>query len=166
MRLEVTRDIAAPRPRVWAVLTRWEEQPRWMLDARAVEVLTPQRVGEGVTVRCPTSLLGIPVEDVMRVTRWEEPSRLAVEHLGRVVVGSGAFELRALDDGRTRLTWWETIDPPLGRPGALAAEWLVRPVIARLFSRSLGRLAALVEREVRSRPEGARAAPPRRGDGS
>ena len=148
MRLEVVREIAAPRQVVWDVLTRWEEQPRWMLDAKAVEVLTPARSGAGVTLRCPTNLLGVTVEDVMRVTRYEEPSVLEVTHLGRIITGHGGFVLA--DDGpeRTRLTWWEVVDPPLGRLGEIGADWVVRPVIRRIFGMSLARLGALAEAEA------------------
>jgi hypothetical protein len=149
MRLEVTREIGSPPQVVWDVLTRWEEQPRWMLDARAVEVLTPQREGVGVTVRCPTLLLGVVVEDVMRVTRYDEPSALEVTHLGSVISGDGGFELEPGGRGTTRLTWWEEIDPPLGRLGAWGATTLALPVLRRIFGRSLGRLAVLAEAEAR-----------------
>ena len=147
MRLEVVREIAAPRQIVWDVLTRWEEQPRWMLDAKAVEVLTPARSGVGVTLRCPTNLLGVTVEDVMRVTRSEEPSVLEVTHLGRIITGDGGFVL-AEEGRRTRLTWWEEVDPPLGRLGEVGATWVARPLIRRIFGVSLARLAALAEAEA------------------
>jgi uncharacterized membrane protein len=73
VRLEVSVEAAAPPQVVWDVLTHWERQSEWMLDAKSVEVLTPQREGVGVTIRCPTNLLGVTVEDVMRVTAG--PSR-------------------------------------------------------------------------------------------
>jgi uncharacterized membrane protein len=143
--LSVEVEVAAPPSVVWEVLTTWERQPEWMLDARAVEVLTPERAGEGVTIRCPTNLLGVTVQDVMRVTDWDPPRRLAVTHLGRVITGTGAFELEELDGARTRVTWWEEIDPPLGRFGAFGARVFVLPVVRRIFARSLRRFAALVE---------------------
>jgi carbon monoxide dehydrogenase subunit G len=151
MRLEITREVAAPRAVVWRVLTRWEQQAEWMLDAKAVEVLTPQRTGEGVTLRCPTNLLGVVVEDVMRVTGWEEPSYLEVTHLGRVITGDGAFVLEELDERRTRITWWEQIDPPLGAFGEWGASRIARPVLARIFGRSLARLGRLAEDEAAGR---------------
>jgi hypothetical protein len=150
LRLEVIREIDAPRTTVWAVLTQWERQPDWMLDAKDVEVLTPAREGEGVTILCPTNLLGITVDDVMRVTGWVEPSYLEVTHLGRVITGTGAFELERLDGERTRVTWWEQIDPPLGAVGRWGARTLVLPVIRRIFARSLANLAALAEADARA----------------
>jgi carbon monoxide dehydrogenase subunit G len=145
VRLDVSIDIAAPRQAVWEVLTDWERQPEWMLDAQSVEVLTPVREGVGVTLRCPTNVLGVTVEDVMRVTGWDEPARLEVLHLGRVITGSGAFELTETGPDRTRIDWWEEVDPPFGALGEWGASVFVRPILGRLFSRSLRRLAELVE---------------------
>jgi uncharacterized membrane protein len=148
MRLEVVVDVAAPQQVVWQVLTDWERQPEWMLDAKEVHVLTPERTGEGVTLRCPTNLLGLTVQDVMRVTGWREPSYLEVTHLGKIITGSGAFELESLDAGATRITWWEEIDPPLGAFGEWGASTFVLPIIRRIFTRSLGNLRALAEQEA------------------
>jgi hypothetical protein len=148
MRLQVVQDVAAPRPKVWAVLTDWERQPEWMLDAKEVHVLTPARTGEGVTLRCPTNLMGITVQDVMRVTGWREPSYLEVTHLGKIITGYGAFELAELDANTTRITWWEEIDPPLGAFGEWGASTFVLPIIRRIFARSLRGLAELAETEA------------------
>lgn len=144
MRIEVIRTIPAPRVQVWAVLTDWERQPQWMLDATAVEVLTPQRTGVGVTIRCPTNLLGVTVDDVMRVTEWRDGELLAVIHLGRIITGHGAFELSDGADGGTVLRWWEEVQPPLGVLGALGARMVVAPYVTRLFARSLERFESLV----------------------
>ncbi len=148
MRLEVVVDVAAPQTTVWQVLTDWERQPEWMLDAKEVHVLTPERTGAGVTLRCPTNLLGLTVQDVMRVTGWREPSYLEVTHLGKIITGSGAFELEPLDATSTRITWWEQIDPPLGAFGEWGASTFVLPIIRRIFTRSLGNLRELAEQEA------------------
>ena len=150
MRLEVDRHVAAPRDVVWRVLTDWERQPEWMLDAKSVEVLTPEREGVGVTIRCPTNLLGVTVEDVMRVTGWRDQEELEVTHLGRVITGSGAFVLHDAPDGGTRIAWWEEVDPPLGALGEWGATTLVLPILERVFGRSLSRLARLAEAEART----------------
>jgi uncharacterized membrane protein len=149
VRLEVSVEADAPRQVVWDVLTHWERQSEWMLDAKAVEVLTPAREGVGVTIRCPTNLLGVTVEDVMRVTDWREPELLEVTHLGKVITGSGAFTLVELTPTRTRIDWWEEVDPPFGRLGEVGATLLVLPVLRRIFTRSLRNLAALAEAAVR-----------------
>ena len=148
MRIEVEVEADAPRQVVWDVLTDWERQPEWMLDAKAVHVLTPHREGEGVTIRCPTNLLGFTVQDVMRVTKWVEPSELEVTHLGRIITGTGAFELEELGPERTRIRWWEEIDPPLGAVGRVGAELVVAPFTRRLFGRSLRNLAVAAEAQA------------------
>ncbi|TVR38130.1 MAG: SRPBCC family protein [Nitriliruptor sp.] len=157
MRLEITRHVAAPRQVLWDVLTDWERQPDWMLDAKAVHVLTPQRTGEGVTLRCPTNLMGVTVQDIMRVTGWEEPSYLEVTHLGKIITGYGAFELAEDGPQATVLTWWEEVDPPLGALGEWGASTLVLPILRRIFGRSLRNLAELAEQDAGagSTPSGA-----------
>lgn len=148
MRLEVDAVSAAPRALVWDVLTDWERQPDWMVDARAVEVVSVHRAGVGVTLRCPTDLVGLVVQDVMRVTRWEEGRRLDVVHLGRVIVGTGGFELRDAPGGTTRIVWWEEIAPPLGAVGRWVGRRLVLPLVRRVFQRSLTQLAGRCEQEA------------------
>lgn len=131
---------------VWEVLTDWERQSDWMLDALSVEVLTPTRTGEGVTIRCPTRLLGVVVQDVMRVTDWRPERRLEVVHLGSVITGSGAFDLEPVDGGRrTRIRWTEWIDPPLGAFGEWGAGVVAAPLLRRLFGRSLDNLVEIAE---------------------
>jgi hypothetical protein len=145
MRLELHQDSSAPREVVWEVLTRWEEQPLWMLDAKAVHVTSAHRVGEGVELRCPTNLLGFTVQDTMRVTGWETGRYLEVTHTGRIITGTGAFELSDRGDGGTRIGWWEQIDPPLGQVGELGARVVVLPIVRRIFRRSLRNLARRAE---------------------
>lgn len=145
MRLEVSVDVAAPPQQVWDTLVAWERQPEWMVDAMSVEVLTSAREGVGVTIRCPTNLLGVTVEDVMLVTGWRAPAYLEVTHIGRIITGRGAFELTATSPATTRLLWWEEIDPPLGALGEWGARRLALPVLRRIFGRSLRNLARLAE---------------------
>jgi hypothetical protein len=145
MRLDLHQDTTAPRQVVWEVLTRWEEQPRWMLDAKEVHVTSAHREGVGVELRCPTNLLGFTVQDTMVVTGWDEATYLEVTHTGRIITGTGAFELTDLSDGGTRIGWWEEVDPPLGAVGELGAQLFVLPIIRRIFRRSLRNLARRAE---------------------
>lgn len=149
MRVAVETHIEAPIERVWEVLTDWEAQPRWMADARAVEVVGERREGVGTQLRCPTELaFGLVIVDHLEVVEWEPPRLLGVRHTGPIIHGVAAFELTSTPHG-THLRWWEEIDPPLGPVGALgglAAE----PLVRRLFHRSLAGLKRVVEhRSVR-----------------
>ncbi len=148
MRIEVSRYLFAPARIVWSVLTDWERQPDWMLDAEEVHVLGEQREGVGVRLRCPTNVLGLTVEDEMEVTAYEEGRRLAIRHTGRVITGTGEFVLEP-DEIGTRVVWREEIDPPLGTVGEVGARTLVRPYVGRLFGRSLDRLKQRCEQEAR-----------------
>jgi len=143
VRLEVAQWIEAPRRVVWDVLTSWERQHEWMSDALAVEVLTPQRAGVGVTIRCPTKLLGVTVQDVMRVTGWIDGRELEIVHLGTVIRGTGTFRLEDRDGG-TYVRWIEQIDPPFGAIGEWAASTLALPLLRRVFAGSLAGLDRVV----------------------
>lgn len=158
MHLQVAVDVRAPVTRVWDALVDWEAQAQWMMDARGVTVVTPQRTGRGVTIHVPTTLLGLPVLDVMRITGWDPPHRLEATHLGRFIKGVGIFELHAVgsdgddgagdapatrsspagQDGVTRVVWSEEIVAPLGRVGEIGAR-LVLPLLEAIFTRSLRR---------------------------
>ena len=144
--IEVTTRIEAPVGRVWEVLVDWEGQPRWMEDARAVEVTSARRAGPGVVLRCRTAIAGVVVDDEMETTEWEEERVVGVRHTGWLIRGVGAFELVPTDGG-VRFTWWEEIDPPLGPVGEIGARLLVVPVVRRVFRRSLANLKRICEEE-------------------
>lgn len=148
MRVEVSRYVFAPAQIVWDVLTDWERQASWMVDAVTVEVETAHREGEGVVLRVPTRVLAVTVEDRMEVTVWEERARLGVRHLGRIIAGEGMFELHPTDVG-TRVLWWEEVETPLGAAGELGASLVAAPYVRHLFGRSLDGLKAECEREAR-----------------
>ena len=79
------------------------------------------------------------VLDTMEITRWEPPTRVDVLHTGRVVRGSGVFEI-VPEDGRTRFVWTEQLDLPLGALGRLG--WpVLEPVMRTGVRRSLRRFA-------------------------
>ena len=144
VRVAVDTHVEAPPERVWAVLVDWERQSRWMVDARAVEVLSDRREGVGTRVRCPTDLFGLVViEDELEVIEWRQPVLLGVLHTGRLIRGVAAFELDATEHG-THVRWWEEIEPPLGGLGELAAP-LIEPFVRRVFRRSLAGLKRTVE---------------------
>lgn len=97
-------------------------------------------------LRCRTAIAGgLVVTDDMVTIEWSEHAAIGVRHLGSLIRGVGAFELELVPEG-TRLVWWEEVDPPLGRLGALVAEAAVVPLVNRVFRSSLARLKTLCER--------------------
>jgi hypothetical protein len=137
--LVVTADVAAPQQAVWDVLTDWDLHDRWMLLTRA-----SGGRAEGARIEAFTGLGRWGLRDPMTIVVWEPPQRCVVRHTGRAVRGSGAFEVRELGPGRSRIVWSEWLDLPFGLLGRLG--WpLVRPLARRGVAVSLRRLARLVE---------------------
>lgn len=148
VRLREGAVFAAPPERVWAVLADWERQAAWMPDVATVRVLGAEReLGARLAVR--TKVLGIPLTtDLVEVTRWEPPGRLAVAHTG-FVTGGGEWVLeevgpdgRAGGTGSTRFTWLEVLrmPPPLLGELALRIYAPVQRAMLRRSIRNLGRL--------------------------
>ena len=141
--LVLTVDVDAPVEQTWAGATDWAGKGEWMLDTRVQPTVQDGRgVGGGIEVFTGVGPLGFL--DRMEITLWEPPRRCHVRHLGRVVRGTGAFEVEPLAGGRSRFVWREDLDLPLGRLGRLG--WpLVRPAFAYGVLLSLRRFARWVE---------------------
>ncbi|GAA1956146.1 SRPBCC family protein [Catenulispora subtropica] len=138
--LRVHADVAVPAERAWAAIADWESQGAWMIATRVSGAA--EAVGgrlEGWTGLGPIGFL-----DTMTVTEWDPPHRCVVLHTGRVVRGTGGFEVAPNGENRCRITWWERVDLPLGAVGR--AGWLVAGPLTRLFfAASLRRLKKILE---------------------
>ncbi len=135
----MTQDVSAPAQRVWDVLTDWDVHDRWMMLTRA-----EGGRAAGETISAFTGIGRLGFTDTMVITVWEPPVRAVVRHTGKVVRGSGAFEVDALAPDRSRVVWSEWVDLPLGVLGRLG--WpLVRPLLRLGVQVSLRRLARYVE---------------------
>ncbi|MGZ8629553.1 MAG: SRPBCC family protein [Actinomycetota bacterium] len=136
------REIVLPVPleEAWAVLTDWERQADWMLDADGVTVVSEQREGVGVRLAVRTRILGIPAfTEPMEVTGWDPPRRLDIRH-GSFVAGVGTWTLDPVEGG-TRFTWREDIRLASPVIGEVAAT-LYRPVMRVLMGRAMQGLRA------------------------
>ncbi len=127
---------------VWDLITDWEHQDDWMLEASDFVVTTEQREGVGVEAEATITIGGIKTRDRVRVVGWEPPKRLAIEHLGWVT-GVGEIHLTPLGTDRTHLFWREDLSPPLGMLGALGMIGF-KPLMRRIFERDLRVLSGLV----------------------
>ena len=103
--------INAPIEKVWASLADWESQSDWMLQT-TVEVTSEIREGVGTTIAAFTGIGKLGVMDHMQVTRWEPPYICDVLHTGKVIKGTGRFELSAIDSHTTRFDWSEEVLAP------------------------------------------------------
>lgn len=133
--------IAASAEAVWAILSDWERQASWMPDVAWIRVIGPERA-LGAVIHVRTKVLAVPfATDVITVTAWEPPHRLAVEHRG-VIAGTGEWILRPRAGDSVEFTWQEEIRMPPPILGDLAL-WLYGPVQRWMVRRSLRNLARL-----------------------
>ena len=88
--------IKAPIKKVWAALADWESQGDWMLQTR-VDVTSEIREGVGTTIAAFTGIGKLGVMDHMVVTSWQPPHICDVLHTGKIIKGTGRFELIAIE---------------------------------------------------------------------
>ncbi len=142
-RITLEVDVAAPVERTWAAATDWDRQGEWMLGTR-VRGTTQGGRGVGGGIRAATGLGPLRFVDTMEITGWTPPHAAYVRHTGRLVRGTGAFEVRERPGGST-FVWSEQLDLPLGALGRLGFR-LLRPAFLWGLRRSLGSFATWAER--------------------
>jgi hypothetical protein len=111
--------INAPIDRVWAAIADWESQGDWMLQTR-VWVTSDIRSGVGTSISALTGPLvksgfKFGLLDKMVVTNWQPPQLCEVDHVGKIIKGTGKFELTDASTDReiaTNFDWSETIKAP------------------------------------------------------
>jgi len=141
--VSVAVESAAEPERVFAVLTDWDRHREWMFLTHARVVHGDGR-SAGSALAAFTGLGPVGFLDTMEITRWEPPQAVEVRHTGRVVRGTGAFQVRPRPHGGSVIRWEEHLDLPLGPLGRLA--WpAVGPISAGFLRLSLRRLARLSE---------------------
>ena len=139
LRIAAQVTVDARPERVWWAAVDWPRQREWIWATR---VRGGQGAGAEVTGWTGIGPLGCT--DPMVLTGWDPPRRCVVTHTGRVVRGTGIFEVSPAGTG-SRFAWIEDVQlplpPPLGRiASALAAPvaaWGLRSCMrrfARLFS--------------------------------
>ena len=141
--LVLRTDVDAPVERTWAGAVDWAGQGEWMLGTRVWPTAQDGRgVGGGIAAFTGVGRVGFL--DPMVITRWEPPRSCHVLHTGRVVRGTGAFEVEPRGEGRSTFVWREDLELPLGAVGRLGWR-LVRPLFAFGVRLSLRRFARWVE---------------------
>ena len=141
--LELTVDVDAPVAATWAGAVDWDHQGEWMLGT-TVKGTAQDGKGEGGGIEAFTGLGRLGFLDTMVITTWEPPYRCYVLHTGKVVKGTGEFEVRERGEGRSTFVWREDLELPLGAVGR--AGWpVVRPVFAFGVQKSLEKFARWVE---------------------
>ena len=155
-RLALTVEINQPIKIVWQHLVDWRSQSDWMLQTKVWSELDQDRTiknGKGVLIFAFTGLfpklypkLKLGVLDTMEVVNWHPPYKCDVLHIGRIIRGTGSFELvrnSASKKGGTTFHWSEEIIAP-----AIFIA-ILKPFILLGVRISLRRFTRLVERSAR-----------------
>jgi hypothetical protein len=103
--------IDVPIQKVWDALADWESQGEWMLQT-TVEVTSEIRSGVGTSIAAFTGIGKLGIMDHMTVTAWNPPTVCDVVHAGKIIKGTGRFELTALTPQSTRFDWSEEVLAP------------------------------------------------------
>jgi hypothetical protein len=117
--LAISIVIDAPQAKVWTRIADWASQGEWMLQTK-VWVTSEITEGVGTKIAAFTGPLykfyprfkSMGLLDLMTVTNWQPPVRCDVEHVGKVLKGSGSFTLSEVESEKTRFDWSETIIAP------------------------------------------------------
>ena len=136
-------DVDASVEQTWAGATDWANQGAWMLGTTVRPTRQGgQGVGGGIEAFTGVGRLGFL--DTMEITVWEPPRRCHVLHTGRLVRGTGEFDVEPRGQAGSTFVWREDLELPLGALGR--AGWpLVKPVFAAGVQLSLRRFARWVE---------------------
>ncbi|CAB4334069.1 MAG: SRPBCC family protein [Actinobacteria bacterium] len=147
--LALTVEIKQPIKVVWKHLVDWQGQSKWMLQTKVWSELDQDKTvknGKGVLIFAFTGLfakfypkLKFGVLDTMEVVNWQPPKRCDVVHIGRIIRGTGKFELVSKKNS-TIFYWSEEIIAP-----AIFLA-IIKPFLLVGVRISLRRFARLVER--------------------
>jgi hypothetical protein len=105
--------------RAWDEITDWNNQGAWMLQT-SVWLTSEIENGPGTEIAAFTGpfhklfprLKFLGVLDTMVVTNWQPPHICDVVHTGKIIKGTGRFQLSAINENTTRFDWSEEILTP------------------------------------------------------
>ena len=147
--LEINVEIDKPIEVVWEAIVDWPSQSNWMLQTKVWSELDHNRSiknGTDVLIFAFTGLfpklypkIKIGFLDIMEITKFKPPVLCEVNHIGRIIRGSGKFELSKLKSG-TNFKWQENLIAPaillvVMKPALLLGVWLSLRRFARQLSR-------------------------------
>ncbi len=144
--LAVDLPIAAPATKVWEAIADWQGQSNWMLQTKVL-LTSKESAGVGVTIEAFTGPLyrfyprfaWLGVLDLMRVTHWQPPVRCDVIHYGKIIKGTGTFEVEAVGEQSSIFHWSEEIAAPK------LVFLVIKPFILAGVKISLARFRRLLE---------------------
>ena len=109
--IRISLTLPCNQERAWQAIADWEGQGNWMLQSK-VWVTSQIREGVGTSISAFTGIGKLGVMDHMVVTSWQPPHICDVLHTGKIIKGTGRFELVAINADTTRFDWSEEILAP------------------------------------------------------
>jgi hypothetical protein len=142
LRIAARVTVASEPAATWRAAVDWPRQHEWIWATRV-----SGGHGAGAEVTGWTGIGPIGFTDQMVISEWDPPRRCVLKHTGRVVRGTGIFEVAAHGAG-SQFRWTEDLElpapPAVGRLAGLVitplAEWALRSSLRR-FARLLPVLA-------------------------
>lgn len=115
--LAIRVNCEAPIEKVWARIADWSSQGEWMLATR-VWVTSEISEGVGTSIAAFTGpahriyprFSSFGLLDTMTVTTWQPPTRCDVIHTGKILKGTGTFQIESTGSHSSTFYWSETID--------------------------------------------------------
>ncbi|MEI7722128.1 MAG: SRPBCC family protein [Actinomycetota bacterium] len=116
-RIAISLTLPCNQLRAWQAIADWEGQGNWMLQSK-VWVTSQIREGVGTSIAAFTGpfyksypkFSKVGLLDTMVVTNWQPPVRCDVLHTGKVLKGTGTFELVKISENATKFNWSEDIE--------------------------------------------------------
>lgn len=147
--LELNIKINRPVKTVWDCLVDWKSQGDWMLQTKVWSELDQDRTiknGKGVLIFAFTGLfpnlypkIRLGILDTMEITKFKPPVLCEVVHIGRIIRGTGKFELKKSKNA-TIFNWQEDLVAHpvfllIMKPLLLIGVWLSLRRFARQLTR-------------------------------
>jgi len=147
--LELNIKINGPVKTVWDCLVDWKSQGDWMLQTKVWSELDQDRTiknGKGVLIFAFTGLfpnlypkIRLGILDTMEITKFKPPVLCEVVHIGRIIRGTGKFELKKSKNA-TIFNWQEDLVAHpvfllIMKPLLLIGVWLSLRRFARQLTR-------------------------------
>ena len=143
--IALTLTLPCSAARAWNEITDWEKQGKWMLQT-SVWLTSEIENGPGTEIAAFTGPLHrlfprfrfLGVLDTMVVTNWQPPHFCDVLHTGKIIKGTGRFEVVEINDHTSRFNWSEIIWAPrvvflILKPALYVGVW----ISLRRFARTL-----------------------------
>ena len=134
--IALTLTLPCDAQRAWYEITDWNKQGKWMLQT-SVWLTSEIESGPGTEIAAFTGpfhklfprLKFLGVLDTMVVTNWHPPFICDVLHTGKVIKGTGRFEVVAINDQKSQFNWSEIIWAPRAiflilKPALYVGVWI------------------------------------------